>query len=171
MQWISPLQHYIHTEAQLFTVSLFWINIKVHLSVTRDGRGHIEPLSWSVCQNTAPQKHPCLNCALSSQKSCLLHERKESLSFSNSKDTEIHITHTGLHYHMSSTGPHTQLTNKQFRERLDISCDSTNPSLAHRQHYCYCTNIFTSTSTCSLCWAVSIQGPFNGLLLAACQWG
>lgn len=42
MKCISPLQHYIHTEVQLFTVSLFWINANVHLSGTRDRGEHIE---------------------------------------------------------------------------------------------------------------------------------
>lgn len=41
----------------------------------------------------------------------------------------------------------------------------------HRRRSCYCSNISTSVSTCSLCWAVPVRGPFNGLLLAACQWG
>lgn len=63
--------------------ALFWINASIKRTSecnTRHWAEHIEPLSWCVHLRAAPQKHPCLNPALSSQKYCLLYGRKGSLS-------------------------------------------------------------------------------------------
>lgn len=130
---------------------------------------HIEPLSRSVCRRTAPQKHPCLNPALSSQKCRLLRERKGSLSLFAFQKIHKAISHT-LAYAITclekdlTHNPQTSNLEKDWTFHVTVRSPCPLP---HRHRCCYRANISTSISTCSLCWAVPIQEPFNGLLPAA----
>ena len=140
---------------------------------TRHRAEHIELLSWSACQRTAPHWHPCLNPKFSKAYLLVIGKKGLFISPAFKKDTQIHITHAlARPCHMSCiqglTHTNPQASDSERGRTSHVTLRGPRRP-AHRHGHCYWGNVSTSVSTCSLCSAVPIQGSFNGLLLAACQ--
>ncbi len=139
-------------------MALFWIKCTSECTMRRWVE-HIEPLSWSVCHKTAPQKHPCLNSALSSQKYCLLHDLSLSLYLSKTKS---------YHWLTLSHVSKNDLTHNPQTSSLRKAGHVTEQSPA----YC-CTDTTTVTAVTFPPQAPHVPSaelcPFKGLLMDFCQ--
>lgn len=92
----SAPRHYISRDGRFVYSDLVLIDARINVTQTPEGRIHCRPVVL-VCQKTTPQQLLCFNSELSFEQYTFLYKRKGPLSVSPSKDTEIHITHTGLH--------------------------------------------------------------------------